>query len=245
MLVVVGLLGFVVGLGSLLVGLTAWQVRRNLHSQAEARLNSPIFSGNQPVSFVKRIETRLDRSASVYFTAIGFAYLLVEIALIQRFQLYLAQPAYAVAGVLFSLLFSSGLGSLKAGRIGLRWALPLLSIWIFTSGWWLKALFSASMALPLSARMVLMALTIAPGGFLMGIAFPGGLRFWFSEETHRCWLPLIWSLNGAASVIASVGAMLLALNAGFSWVLGCGAILYAAAGFMVWGREGLFARLRR
>lgn len=245
MLVVMGLLGFVVGLGGLLVGLTAWLVRKSLHSATKARLNSPISSGNQPVSFINRIETKLDRAASVYFTAIGFAYLLVEIALIQRFQLYLAQPAYAVAGVLFSLLFFSGFGSLNAGRIGLRWALPLLSIWIATSGWWLKTLFSETMALPLSARMVLMALAIAPGGFLMGIAFPGGLRFWFSEETHRCWLPLIWSLNGAASVIASVGAMLLALNAGFSWVLGCGAILYATAAIMVWGREGLFALLRR
>ena len=245
MLVVVGLLGFVVGLGGLLVGITAALVRRNLHSWTKARSNSTIASGNESLYSVNGIETKLDRAAGVYFTAIGFAYLLVEIALIQRFQLYLAQPAYAVAGVLFSLLFSSGLGSLNAERISLRWALPLVTLWIATSGWWLKTLFSETMALPLLARMALMALAIAPGGFLMGIAFPGGLRFWFSEESHRSWLPLIWSLNGAASVIASVGAMLLALSAGFSWVLGCGAILYAIAGIMVWGKEGLVAPLGR
>ena len=52
-----------------------------------------------------------------YFGLIGMAYLLVEIPLIQRFILYLGQPAYAMTAVLFSLLLFSGFGSALSGRI--------------------------------------------------------------------------------------------------------------------------------
>jgi len=39
----------------------------------------------------------------------------VEIVLIQRFVLFLGHPAYAISGVLFSLLFLGGLGSFLSG----------------------------------------------------------------------------------------------------------------------------------
>ncbi len=236
MFVVVGLLGFVVGLGAGLVGLTAWLVARTLTPSTS--------SGQRPSSSSMGRGERIEKAAIVYFTAIGFAYLLVEIALIQRFQLYLAQPAYAVAGVLFALLISSGIGSLNAHRIPLPLSLFLVFLWMSTSTYWLRAIFETTLALPLSARLGLMALVIFPFGFGMGMAFPEGLRFWLSGQGQRWWLPLIWSLNGAASVIASVGAMLLALNVGFSGVLQIGAFFYGIAWLMVWvkGRRSGFLR---
>src|SRR5260370_24252869 len=51
-----------------------------------------------------------------YFLALGFGYLFVEMALIQRLIFFLANPGYAVAVVLAGLLFVSGLGSVWAGR---------------------------------------------------------------------------------------------------------------------------------
>ena len=42
-------------------------------------------------------------------------------------------------------------------------------------------------------------------------------------------IPWAWAVNGAASVIASVLAALLALSFGFGWVLRLGALLYATA----------------
>ncbi len=238
MLVVVGLLGFVVVLGGALVGLTAALLRHPLFSRSAGLWQAkPSHVEQNSVTSIGVKREKLDLLAGIYFTLIGFAYLLVEIALIQRFQLYLAQPAYAVAGVLFAVLVSSGMGSLNAQRIPLRLSLPLLSVWIITSTWWLKGLFEVTLALPLVWRMVLMAIIITPGGFGMGVAFPGGLRFWLREAAHRQWLPLIWSLNGAASVVASVGAMFLALSFGFTAVLQLGALLYGAAWIMVWAKE--------
>src|SRR5580700_733268 len=46
-----------------------------------------------------------------YFVAVGLGYILVEIAFIQRFVLFLGQPTYALTVVIFLLMLSSGAGS--------------------------------------------------------------------------------------------------------------------------------------
>ena len=47
----------------------------------------------------------------LYFIAVGLGYITVEIALIQRFVLFLGHPTYALTVVVFLLLLSSGAGS--------------------------------------------------------------------------------------------------------------------------------------
>jgi hypothetical protein len=73
---------------------------------------------------------KLEISLSVffYFGLIGMAFMFVEITLIQKFILYLGHPLYSFSVILFSLLFSSGLGSLLSKKIlgkniikNLRW----------------------------------------------------------------------------------------------------------------------------
>src|SRR4030095_2384504 len=46
----------------------------------------------------------------VYFAAIGFGFMLVEISQLQRLTIFLGHPAYSLSVVLFSLLVSSGFG---------------------------------------------------------------------------------------------------------------------------------------
>src|SRR5262249_60538203 len=55
-------------------------------------------------------------AALLYFIAVGLGYITVEIALIQRFVLFLGHPTYALTVVVFLLLLSSGAGSLAAKR---------------------------------------------------------------------------------------------------------------------------------
>lgn len=187
----------------------------------------------------------LAKKALAYFLAIGMGYMLVEIPLIQRFQLYLAQPAYAVAGVLFALLVSSGLGSAFSHRLPLKPLLLLLVLWLLTSPLWFEILFRSTLGLPLSCRVVFMILGVSPGGFFMGTAFPSGLRLWLSREEYPRWLPLIWAVNGAASVAASVGAMMLALTFGFNRTLIAGALCYFLAFISLQAKEGFAPRLSR
>ena len=54
--------------------------------------------------------------ALLYFIAVGFGFILVEISLIQRFVLFLGHPTYALTVVVFLLLLSSGAGSVAARR---------------------------------------------------------------------------------------------------------------------------------
>src|SRR5205814_1122743 len=51
-----------------------------------------------------------------YFVAVGLGYILVEIAFIQRFVLFLGHPTYALTVVVFLMLLASGAGSIFARR---------------------------------------------------------------------------------------------------------------------------------
>jgi hypothetical protein len=172
----------------------------------------------------------------VYFAAIGLAFLLAEIPLIHRFILYLGQPAYAMTTVLFSLLLFSGLGSHFSPRIPARLALGLLVILLILISPVLAVAFEATLGLPLSYRLGIGALLLAPLGFLMGIPFPAGLCWissgFVSPASSKASIPIIpwiWGVNGAASVIAAVAAALLALTWGYSWVWRLSALCYAIA----------------
>ena len=68
------------------------------------------------------LRTRLPREKPVlgfllYFLAIGAGYILIEVALIQKFVLFLGHPTYALTVVIFSLLVSSGVGSFASRRV--------------------------------------------------------------------------------------------------------------------------------
>ncbi len=47
----------------------------------------------------------------LFFLFIGAGYILIQVALIQKFVLFLGHPTYALTVIIFSMLISSGLGS--------------------------------------------------------------------------------------------------------------------------------------
>ena len=51
----------------------------------------------------------------LFFAAIGFGFMLVEISQVQRLAIFLGHPVYSLSVVLFSLLLSSGAGSVSTG----------------------------------------------------------------------------------------------------------------------------------
>jgi hypothetical protein len=201
-----------------------------------------------PVLVWKRARRKARPAASpfllrslLYFGLLGFAFLFIEIPLLQRFILYLGSPAYAVTAVLFALLLFSGVGSRLSDRWRSRNALTLslgaLTLLCLLIPQLLTYLFAWTLGLPLAARLAVTVLALAPLGFLMGMPFPGGLRRLIpeaettaaAEPASRGDIPWIWAVNGAASVIAPILAALLALSFGFSTVLRLGALCYAIA----------------
>jgi hypothetical protein len=164
-----------------------------------------------------------------YYGWIGFAFLLVEIPLIQKFILYLGQPAYAMTTVIFALLLFSALGSRLSRRLPLRLALGTLALLLLSAPVWLQATLDFTLGLPLAYRLWLSLVLLAPVGFLMGVPFPGGTYHLLRPEAPAAQIAWAWAVNGAASVIAAVLAALLALTFGFNGVLWGGAGCYLAA----------------
>jgi len=165
-----------------------------------------------------------------YFAFLGFAFMFVEITLIQKLILPLVNPSYAVAAVLASLLFASGAGSLVSSRAPLL-RKPVMvagtAIIIILYSLLLPGMSSmiANYQPPVSFLLVLVALF--PAGFLMGIPFPTGLKLLGERNTRL--IPWAWAINGCCSVLGPLGAILLAMAFGFRNVLLLGALCYFLA----------------
>jgi hypothetical protein len=167
----------------------------------------------------------------LYFLCIGAGYILIEVALIQKFVLFLGHPTYALTVVIFSMLVSSGLGSYFGGpqasdaklMIILGGIVALVALLAIVFG----LLLSAGVGLPLGIKMALTVLLIFPAGFVMGIPFPSGLKR--LEMRHKPALRWAWSLNAASSVLGSVGALVCAIYLGFMHTLLMGALFYLGA----------------
>jgi spermidine synthase len=162
-----------------------------------------------------------------YFAALGLAYLLVEIPLLQYFILLLDQPTYAFALVLCALLVASGAGSLLGQRIGadrLVWCLgPVVALYAL----FLRRVPPLLLGWPLAWRVGASFPLLAPVGLLMGMPFPAGIRQ--LGRTAPQAIPWAWAVNGCASVVSSILAAMLAVSFGFSWVLGLAAVFYVLA----------------
>jgi spermidine synthase len=168
-----------------------------------------------------------------YFLALGVAYIVVEVVLMQRFALLLGHPTYSVTVVLFAILLFSGLGSAWSDRRqasparlarGLAFAVPA-AILIVTFA--VPPIARALIALPLPARLLSAMLVIAPLAFLMGIPFPLGIRV--LAKRGGLTIPWAWAANGCGSVLGSVGAVLGAMLWSFSVMLLVAGALYAVA----------------
>lgn len=166
----------------------------------------------------------------VYFGALGFGFLFVEIPLIQRAVLILEYPVYAFTVVLFGLLLSSGLGSIVAERISWRASLVglVLAIALYAA---LVPLSAWLLAQELIVRIIVVIIGLAPIGFLLGVPFPRGLEFVRQDAPEL--LPLAWGMNGFTSVISSILATMIALTWGTTPVLLGAGVVYAVALFSV------------
>ena len=178
----------------------------------------------------------------LYFVAVGLGYILVEIAFIQRFVLFLGHPTYALTVVIFLLMLSSGMGSLFSRRwlrrTELAW-MPLGVVIIALVGdvFFLPHVLAAWVGLRLAFRLIISGLLLAPLGFVMGMPFPTGLRALSAKsitgisvgDDENNAVEWAWAMNAAASVLGSVLAMVIAIQFGLTATLTCGAAAYLLA----------------
>jgi hypothetical protein len=170
----------------------------------------------------------------VFFAAIGFAFMLVEISQVQRLAIFLGHPVYSLSVVLFSLLLFSGIGSLSTGALRrdgsshpaiVRMALLVLLLVAF--GVITPAAVRQFEGAATVMRIAIAVGILAPIGLFMGMAFPIGMRRALAEVPSLA--PWLWGVNGAASVCASVLVVVIALGAGISAAFWVGTACYLVA----------------
>jgi hypothetical protein len=164
-------------------------------------------------------------------TALGMAYIIVEVGFIQRFTLFLGKPVVVFSVVLGTLLCSSGLGSAfsirfrsekASGMAGFSAALMGAVVCFLT-----PPVVEATLAWPEWARVLVCVLLLAPPGFVMGMPFPLMIRS--VEKRHPERIPWCWGVNGFGSVVGSILAVLLGMGMGYTAVLLAGVFCYVVA----------------
>ena len=181
-----------------------------------------------------------------YFFLLGLAFLFVEIAFIQRFIVFLGDPLYAVAVVLCGFLVFAGLGSGYSPRFASRieggtkqaprpapriWpigaavaAIAVIALLYLLA---LPPILAWAIAWPEPARIAVSLALLAPLAFFMGMPFPLGLAR--VSAAVPALVPWAWGVNGCASVLSAVLAMILAIHFGFTAVVAIAVGLYLAA----------------
>ncbi|HET9701225.1 MAG TPA: SAM-dependent methyltransferase, partial [Burkholderiales bacterium] len=173
---------------------------------------------------------------AAYFAGIGFAFMFVEMALIQKFVLPLGHPIHAAAATIAAFLVFAGVGSRTSasfarllaahfpGRSPVAVAAGCIAAIVLLYVLVLPALFVPLSALPQGLRLAAAAALVAPLAFWMGMPLP--LVIGRLDPQLVAWG---WGLNGFASVVGAVLATLLAIHLGFNAVLVLAAVLYLAA----------------
>lgn len=187
-------------------------------------------------------ELTRSRVASIYFAALGFGFMLVEVAMIQKMTLYIGQPSHTLVVGLAGILVFSGIGSFASSRVEpahLAVRIPQMAAAV-VGAVSLFALVStpiveATIDWSTPARIAVVWALLLPPALSMGFLFPMGMRrsarLQPSEDKGHRLLGLVWGVNGFFSVLGSVCAVILSMMVGFSGVLLIGAAVYAVAGW--------------
>ncbi len=217
---------------------------------ADYKVNSalPVLFGLVAISFIATaimlslppllLRQRLPREkgslrALLYFVCIGAGYILIQVALIQKFVLFLGHPTYALTVIIFSMLLFSGIGSYSSrmlvrgdmGRLSIVLGIIVGAILVLSMV--ISPISESGVALPFPVKVLLSVLLIGPLGFVMGMPFPTGLSL--LEDVMPASVRWAWAINAASSVMGSAAAMFLAIYVGLKLTLIAGGLFYAGA----------------
>ena len=177
-----------------------------------------------PLFWKKKIKKISNKKSLFYFFAIGIGFLFIEIVLIQKFILFLGHTIFSTTTIIFSILLFSSLGSLYSQRINvknLKKVIFILFLLIIVYSFLLKFFIENFITLDLIPKIILTSICIAPLSFLMGFAFPLGIKK-ISKEL----IPWAWAVNGSASVLSPILAIMLALFFGYNFVFLLAGVVY-------------------
>jgi hypothetical protein len=169
-----------------------------------------------------------------YFTALGLAYMLVELTFLKAGILVLGDAIRAAGLAIGGFSFFSGIGSAVSGRWEsertMRRVFAGIAVCVVAGFVLLSAAAGPLLARGWAVRTAAFVAALAPAAFLMGIPFPAAISRLGAAGGSA--IPFAWAVNGFFSVagasLASIGALWL----GFRWTVVIGSALYVVAGVL-------------
>ena len=165
--------------------------------------------------------------------ALGMGYMLIEIFLLQRLTLVLGHPILALTVTLFGLLLATGIGSVVGQRLplhtnrGLALALLACGLGAVVLLPLVPEAANYFKHLSLIGRALGALCLVVPTGVLLGLPFPAALKR--ASLSGISVIPWMWTINGAASVLGSMLAVVCAATVGSVWIPVVGGICYLIA----------------
>jgi len=161
----------------------------------------------------------------VFFASIGIGYMAIEMALLQKFGLFLGHPNYALSVVLAALLLATGVGSLLSERIlqslgQIRLVAYVLTLLILIEYGFVFSRLPSLVAWPFALKVMTVFALVSPIGVCLGTFMPSALEH--LKVRAPGYAPWAWGINGIFSVLAPV------ISVGFSMTWGINALLLAA-----------------
>jgi hypothetical protein len=171
-------------------------------------------------------------SSVLYFCGIGIGFMLVQIALLQRFSVFLGHPAYTFSVTLFAMILFAGAGSYISDWVVPRLKRPELVLPILACAVIVAAALGIGAATQafggasLAVRVAVVIAFLAPIAAVLGFFFPMGLRaVGILSPAATAWM---WGVNGACGVLGSVVAVAVSMWVGIQANLIAAACIYGA-----------------
>jgi spermidine synthase len=176
----------------------------------------------------------------LFFASTAIGYLAIEVALLQKFGLFLGHPNYALSVVLAALLFTTGVGSLYSAPLvralgGIRFVSYALAGVVLIEHLLLMPRLPGLITLPFALRAGVVLVLIAPLGVCLGTFVPTALEQ--LKPVAPAFVPWAWGINGIFSVLAPVLAVGVSMTFGISALLLAALPVYLIAGWSLPGGE--------
>ncbi|MDH3572240.1 MAG: hypothetical protein OET81_03540 [Desulfobacteraceae bacterium] len=158
-------------------------------------------------------------SHMLYFLAVGSGFMFIELFFIKEYIFVFGDPVISLTVVITGLLVFSAFGGYWSQRISAKIfpiAITALIVILVCMFFIFNPIMNHIIQLNQFLRYTLSVLLLLPPGFLMGLPFPLGMRYILNLPAQRAYA---WTINGCASVLASIASAQIALGLGISAIM--------------------------
>jgi len=170
---------------------------------------------------------------ALYFAALGMGFILIELSLLQKLILLLGNPTMTFAILLFTILVASGIGSFISSRLiptttrNLTFVIAGVIIIGFIYVAFLSDVIYSVISEEFTTKAILSVGLLFPIGFLMGMPLPTAMRL--IKSFTPTYVPWMWAINGAFSVLGAVLTVVIGITYGASYAMTLGVLIYFIA----------------